>query len=80
MIYSRRRLLFGFAAVLAFGVNSLVPARAEILVGAAKRVITPNPLLPVSGGIGRPHPVHDKRGELMSRAVVLERETSRSPS
>ncbi len=73
MNYLRRHLLIGFAAVLAFGSISLAPARAEILVGAAKRVITPNPLLPVSGGIGRPHPVREKRGDLMTRAVVLKK-------
>jgi hypothetical protein len=31
-------------------------------VGAAVRVITPDPLLPVSGGIGVPHPVKGKEG------------------
>src|SRR5262249_30231814 len=31
-------------------------ARAEIEVGAAVRVITPDPLLPVSGGMGVPKP------------------------
>jgi hypothetical protein len=46
-------------------------ARGEILVGAAVRIITPNPLLPVSGGIGTPHPVHDKRGDITARAVVF---------
>jgi hypothetical protein len=46
-------------------------ARAEIEVGAGVRVITPNPLLPVSGGIGTPSPVHDKRGDLSVRAIVF---------
>lgn len=33
------------------------PARAgELQVGAAMRVITPNPLLPVSGGMGTTEP------------------------
>ncbi len=73
MIHSRRGLVFGFALALTFAASSLPATRADILVGAAKRVITPNPLLPVSGGIGRPHPVHDKRGDLMTRAVVLRK-------
>lgn len=44
----------------------------SLLVGAAKRIITPNPLLPVSGGMGPTHPVKEKRGELYSRAVYLQ--------
>ena len=32
--------------------------------GAAFRIITPDPLLPVSGGIGRPKPASVKKGEL----------------
>ena len=36
------------------------------------RVITPDPLLPVSGGIGTPKPASVKQGELYARALVLE--------
>ena len=39
--------------------------------GAAKRVITPDPLLPISGGLGLPEPAREKRGELTARALVL---------
>ncbi|MBM3763392.1 MAG: hypothetical protein FJW36_24530 [Acidobacteria bacterium] len=39
--------------------------------GAGKRLITPDPLLPVSGGMGAPKPATRKLGELMARAVVL---------
>ena len=39
--------------------------------GAAKRIITPDPLLPVSGGMGAPSPVKSKLGELTARAVVM---------
>jgi len=39
--------------------------------GAAKRSITPDPLLPVSGGMGAPSPVKSKQGELMARALVM---------
>ncbi len=39
--------------------------------GAAKRVITPDPLLPVSGGMGIPRPASSKKGELTARALVL---------
>jgi len=46
-------------------------ARAELQVGAAVRVITPDPLLPVSGGVGTPRPATMKRGELTARAIVF---------
>jgi hypothetical protein len=41
--------------------------------GAAVRVITPDPLLPVSGGVGAPNPVTEKKGDLFVRALVLEK-------
>ncbi len=44
---------------------------------AALRVITPNPLLPVSGGIGTPKAVTEKRGDLFARALVLEQGATR---
>ncbi len=48
-------------------------AHAEIQVGAASRVITPDPLLPVSGGMGAPNPASQKRGELTARAIVIRK-------
>lgn len=45
--------------------------------GAAKRSITPDPLLPVSGGIGTPNPVTKKQGDLSVRALVLEHNSVR---
>jgi hypothetical protein len=39
--------------------------------GAAKRIITPDPLLPVSGGMGAPSPAKSKLGELTARAMVF---------
>jgi hypothetical protein len=48
-------------------------ARAQIEVGAAVRVITPNPLLPVSGGMGTPNPTREKRGEITARAIVFRK-------
>ncbi|HPO15534.1 MAG TPA: hypothetical protein PLI09_18980 [Candidatus Hydrogenedentes bacterium] len=41
--------------------------------GAAFRVVTPDPLLPVSGGVGEPEPVNKKIGDLFARALVLEK-------
>lgn len=41
--------------------------------GAAVRVITPDPLLPVSGGVGKPKKTTEKKGDLYARAMVLEK-------
>jgi len=49
----------------------------EIQVGAALRIITPNPLLPVSGGIGVPKPTKEKKGDLFARAMVFEQGKTR---
>lgn len=40
--------------------------------GAALRKITPDPLLPVSGGVGKPSAVTQKKGDLFVRVMVLE--------
>ena len=45
---------------------------AEFKVGTGKRVITPDPLLPVSGGLGPTKPATEKQGDLMARAVVFQ--------
>lgn len=47
-------------------------AQGEFQVGVARRVITPDPLLPVSGGLGPTTPAREKQGELTARAVVLQ--------
>jgi len=46
-------------------------ARAEFRAGIAVRVVTPDPLLPVSGGIGPSKAATNKQGELNVRALVL---------
>jgi hypothetical protein len=46
---------------------------AQIQVGVAMRTITPDPLLPVSGGMGIPKPAKGKRGELSARAIVFRK-------
>ncbi len=48
-------------------------ARSQLEVGAAVRTITPDPLLPVSGGMDSPKPVREKRGELTARAMVVRK-------
>ena len=37
------------------------------------RAITPDPLLPVSGGMGAPKPSREKRGELTARGIVFRK-------
>jgi len=58
---------------------SAVPfqAAAELQVGVGQRVITPDPLLPVSGGLGRPEPVREKRGDLTVRVLALQKADTR---
>lgn len=48
-------------------------AQDTFKAGAAFRVITPDPLLPVSGGVGKPNPATIKKGELTTRALVFEK-------
>ncbi len=44
---------------------------AELQVGVSKKIFTPNPLLPVSGGMGPASPTREKRGDIMARAMVF---------
>lgn len=55
--------------VLFVGIHSVF---AEFRSGIAVRVVTPDPLLPVSGGVGPSHPATKKLGDLTVRAMVLE--------
>src|SRR5712671_1970169 len=50
---------------------------ADFRAGISVRIVTPDPLLPVSGGVGPSHPVTHKEGELTVRALVLEQEGTR---
>src|SRR5580698_3204054 len=54
--------------VVVFG---LVVRAQTFEAGAARRIITPDPLLPVSGGMGAPSPAKSKLGELTARAMVF---------
>ncbi len=45
----------------------------KLEVGAAYRIITPNPLLPISGGTGAPGMATEKNGELSTRALVIKK-------
>jgi hypothetical protein len=48
-----------------------MPLSAGFEAGVGKRIITPNPLLPVSGGVGIPQPATAKQGELTARALIV---------
>lgn len=49
-------------------------AWAEFQAGISVRVVTPDPLLPVSGGVGPSSPTEKALGELTVRALVLANE------
>ena len=63
--------LFSFFLTLSSAYSQVFKA------GAALRVITPDPLLAVSGGVGTPNPVTEKKGDLYVRALVLEKGSER---
>jgi len=53
------------------------PALAEFRAAIAVRNVTPDPLLPVSGGVGPSRPASRKLGELTVRALVVENDGTR---
>jgi len=63
--------------VFCLGIASFSGYSQTLRVGAALRVITPNPLLPASGGIGIPKKTTEKKGDLFARVMVLEKGTTR---
>jgi hypothetical protein len=63
---TRRQLLAGALASTAFG-----QSKAVFYAGAGKRNITPDPLLPISGGMGTPTPAKSRQGDLTARAMVF---------
>src|SRR5262245_33681215 len=50
---------------------------AEFRAAIAVRVVTPDPLLPVSGGVGPSYPATKKEGDLTVRALVVADERTR---
>jgi hypothetical protein len=66
-----------FILLSVFVILSLSAFAQVLRAGAAQRVITPNPLLPVSGGIGTPKKTTEKKGELFVRVLVLEKGATR---
>ena len=62
--------------VALLGLACAAPAQ-DFKAGAAIRLITPDPLLPVSGGIGTPKKAVEKKGDLFVRACVFEKGSTR---
>jgi hypothetical protein len=63
--------------ILFFFLLAPMLARAEFRAAIAVRSVTPDPLLPVSGGVGPSHPVTKKEGDLTVRALALADEKTR---
>lgn len=72
---NKRPLIFAVLVLLFSCLNSV--AAQEFKAGAAIRIITPDPLLPVIGGIGKPKDTHVKKGDLYARVIVMEKENVR---
>lgn len=67
-----------FQVLIAFVLFNIVSlCWADLQVGVGKRTVTPDPLLPVSGGIGPGHPASRKLHDLSVRAMVLEKKDTR---
>ena len=54
---------------------TLVHAQPAFQAGAAKRIITPDPLLPISGGMGIPTQATSRQGELTVRVLAFRTPT-----
>jgi hypothetical protein len=54
---------------------TLAHAQPAFEAGAAKRLITPDPLLPISGGMGIPNPATSRQGELTVRVLAFRTPT-----
>ena len=63
--------------VTAFLFCTVCTCWGDVRVGAAKRIVTPDPLLPVSGGMGGSAPTHQKLQDLSVRAMVIEKGDTR---
>src|SRR5881396_3552903 len=60
-----------FIVFACFMFLTVSPVRAEFRAGIAVRVVTPDPLLPVAGGIGPSSPVNKQEGDLTVRELVF---------
>jgi len=67
------RILLAFTLTIAVAIPALAEAfePGTLRAGVAVRDITPDPLLPVTGGIGIPNPATEQKGDLTVRALVI---------
>lgn len=75
-ISSNHMRSFFLALIIIAGLTGL-SVQAELKSGVAVRKVTPDPLLPVSGGVGPSAPTTRKLGDLTVRALVLENDATR---
>src|ERR1051325_6044971 len=68
------KLVFPLLLVISFAFN----CAAEFKAGIAFRNVTPDPLLPVSGGVGPSHKVTKKEDDLNVRDLVFEQDKTRA--
>lgn len=61
-----------FATLLIVACSLPSSVHADLKVGVGKADITPDPLLPVSGGVGPGNPTTGKQGDLYARALVFQ--------
>jgi hypothetical protein len=66
------RILLSLIVIVTFFVLPGTICLAEFRAAIAVRNVTPDPLLPVSGGVGPSRPASKKYGELTVRALVFE--------
>ncbi len=70
----KRLLLSVMSFVLVLGACT---AQGELLAGTGKRVITPDPLLPISGGFGSCPDATSKAGDLFARSLAFYSDDTR---
>jgi len=73
----KNNISVGWLVLILLGTVALSPAYAALKAGMAVSIVTPDPLLPVSGGVGPASPSTKKLGELTVRALVLENDSVR---
>ena len=74
-----RGILFSFASMNTFKMGLLVltlmagmgHAPAQFRAAISVKIVTPDPLLPLVGGIGKAEPATQKKGDLTVRALVM---------
>lgn len=69
---SYAKFLATSALLLGFQLQQGTLRAATFQAAIEASIVTPDPLLPISGGVGPSHPVSEKRGDLTVRALVVE--------